>query len=298
MSRRTSEAQKGIRQAWKNEKQRVLEGKGTRDWTPEEQQSIIDIGIAKDENGDAYVGHHMKNAEKYPEYQGDPDNIQFLTKYEHLYGAHQGSWRNPSNGYYDPVTKEITDFGDGKYVPCKVIDLSNPTIKANDVKIADEPEHPVKDKKEVQSDSSPPKNQNNTTPKKTTNNGISKQSPHVSHASKVGDIKSFIGKAGKFLTNHAGDIAKIAIVAVPAVIKGIADMHSASKGSSRGGSIPQSNSAVKTDAVNDIAKAVSDAAGKVQRSSPKAHMVSGYDRVRYGKVEHIPSYPRGGKNKT
>ena len=53
MSRRTAEASKAIRIAWEKEQQRVLEGKGTRDWTPEQQQSIIDKGKAYDEEGRA-----------------------------------------------------------------------------------------------------------------------------------------------------------------------------------------------------------------------------------------------------
>ncbi len=80
------------------------------------------------EKGRAFEGQHMKSVEKYPEYQGDPDNIQFLTKDEHL-AAHQGSWQNPTNWYYNPSTKEITDFGEGKFIPCAIIELSDPYIK-------------------------------------------------------------------------------------------------------------------------------------------------------------------------
>ena len=127
MSRRTAEASKAIRQAWQKERERVLLGKGTRDWTPEQQQDIIDKGKAYDADGKSFEGQHMKSAEKYPEYQGDPDNIQFLTKKEHL-DAHRGNWQNPTNWYYDPVTYEFTDFGDGKYISCMVIDLSHPII--------------------------------------------------------------------------------------------------------------------------------------------------------------------------
>ena len=103
MSRRTKESDKAIRNAWKAEKELVLNGKGTRDWTKEEQQSIIDKGKAYDENGIAYRGHHMKSAEKYPEYQGDAKNIQFLTDKEHLV-AHKGNYRNPTNWYYNSQT--------------------------------------------------------------------------------------------------------------------------------------------------------------------------------------------------
>ena len=53
MSRRTAEASKAIRIAWEKEQQRVLEGRGTRAWTPEQQQSIIDKGKAYDEEGRA-----------------------------------------------------------------------------------------------------------------------------------------------------------------------------------------------------------------------------------------------------
>ena len=116
MSRRTSEASKAIRLAWQKEQELVLEGKGTRDWTPEQQQDILDKdkGKAYDENGKAFEGHHMKSAEKYPEYQGEPDNIQFLTRPEHL-AAHDGFFQNFTNGYYNPITGETKDFGLNMY---------------------------------------------------------------------------------------------------------------------------------------------------------------------------------------
>lgn len=127
MSRRTSKANKAIAMAWQNEQELVRDGQGTRNWTQEQQQDILNRGKAYDENGRAFEGHHMKSAEKYPEYQGDVENIQFLTKLEHLM-THQGNWRNPTNWYYDPATKQITDFGENQYIPCPVIDLSKPLI--------------------------------------------------------------------------------------------------------------------------------------------------------------------------
>lgn len=130
MSRRTAAADKAIRLAWEQERKLVAQGKGTRDWTEEQQKDILDPtkGKAYDDNGRAFEGQHMKSAEKYPEYQGDPDNIQFLTREEHL-EAHRGNWQNPTNWYYDPVTKERTDFGKGEYIRCKEIELSNPIEK-------------------------------------------------------------------------------------------------------------------------------------------------------------------------
>lgn len=132
MSRRTSEASKAIRLAWQKEQELVLNGKGTRDWTPEQQRDILDKdkGKAYDENGKAFEGHHMKSAEKYPEYQGEPDNIQFLTRSEHL-AAHDGFFRNLTNGYYNPITGETRDFGSNMYEPCEVIKLNDPVSLIN-----------------------------------------------------------------------------------------------------------------------------------------------------------------------
>lgn len=125
MSRRTAEASKAIAVAWEKEQKLVQEGKGTRDWTPEQQKDILERGKAYDENGRAFEGQHMRSVAENPEFQGDPDNIQFLTREEHL-AAHDGDWKNPSNWYYDPVTKTKIDFGDGPIIPCKVINLSQP----------------------------------------------------------------------------------------------------------------------------------------------------------------------------
>lgn len=61
MSMRTSVANKAIAKAWENERNNVLEGKGTREWTPEQQQDILDRGKAYDENGRAFEGQHMKS---------------------------------------------------------------------------------------------------------------------------------------------------------------------------------------------------------------------------------------------
>lgn len=132
MSRRTSESNKAILAAWNKEQELVREGKGTRDWTPEQQQDILDKGKAYDENGRAFEGQHMKSAEKYPEYQGDPENIQFLTRAEHL-EAHDGNWQNPTNWYFNPVTKEKLNFGDGPVIPCEIIQLAEPVVSVSNL---------------------------------------------------------------------------------------------------------------------------------------------------------------------
>lgn len=121
------ERNKAIRLAWEREQGLVSEGKGTRDWTEAQQKDILDPdkGKAYDDNGRAFEGQHMKSATEYPEYQGNPDNIQFLTREEHL-EAHKGSWQNPTNWYYNPETKEFVDFGENKPTPCEIIQLSDP----------------------------------------------------------------------------------------------------------------------------------------------------------------------------
>lgn len=121
------ERNKAIRLAWEREQGLVAEGKGTRDWTEAQQKDILDPnkGKAYDDKGRAFEGQHMKSAVEYPEFQGNPNNIQFLTREEHL-EAHKGSWQNPTNWYYNPGTKEFVDFGENEPTPCEIIQLSNP----------------------------------------------------------------------------------------------------------------------------------------------------------------------------
>ena len=125
MSNRTSEANKAIAAAWVNEKQLVLDGKGTRNWTPEQQNDILTKGKAYGEDGKAFEGHHMKSAEAYPEFQGECSNIEFLSRTEH-FSAHNGDFKTPTNGYFNPQTGETKDFGNNPYEPCKAKKLSNP----------------------------------------------------------------------------------------------------------------------------------------------------------------------------
>lgn len=106
--RLTNLRQKAVRDAWKEEKELMEQGRCTRPWTKDEQQELRDTGRVK-----GYYGHHMKSVAKYPEHAGSYKNIQFLTNDEHIQGAHQGSTRNLTNGYYNPKTGEISKFGKG-----------------------------------------------------------------------------------------------------------------------------------------------------------------------------------------
>jgi hypothetical protein len=121
------ERNKAVREAWNKELELVQEGKGTREWTQEQQKDILEKGRAYDEKGKAFEGQHMKSAEMYPEYQGEPGNIQFLTRAEH-FEAHDCNWQNPTNWYYNPITKEKFDFGDGPFMPCEIIHLPEPIV--------------------------------------------------------------------------------------------------------------------------------------------------------------------------
>lgn len=96
--------QKAVKEAWGKEKQRVLQGKGTRNWTVGQQAELIEHNRVS-----GFEGQHMKNVARYPQYAGDSNNIQFLTYEEHYYGAHRGNWKNETNGRFDPATGEMID---------------------------------------------------------------------------------------------------------------------------------------------------------------------------------------------
>ena len=144
MSNRTYEATKAVREAWAREKDLILEGRGTRDWTPEQQLDILDDRVPVDENGKPFEGHHMRSVEAYPEYQDDPDNIQFLTREEHQ-AAHEGNFQNATNSYYDPETGEFYDLGDGEELPNIERDLSDPVMTEEDDEDLEDEEDPEED---------------------------------------------------------------------------------------------------------------------------------------------------------
>lgn len=86
-----------VKKAWKNEVTLIEStGRGTRNWTDSEIEELLIKGKVK-----GYVGHHMKSVKGYPDLAGDPFNIQFLTRREHL-RAHRGNWRNITHGRYLP----------------------------------------------------------------------------------------------------------------------------------------------------------------------------------------------------
>lgn len=111
--------QSAVRHAWKEEQARVKEGFGTRNWSSSQQKEIIERGSVK-----GYDGHHMKSVSKFPEYAGNSKNIQFLSEEEHFEGAHNGSFHNLTNGYYDPETKTMLEFDGDELKEVPVNELS------------------------------------------------------------------------------------------------------------------------------------------------------------------------------
>lgn len=85
-----------VRKAWKNECNNVKSGGNgiTRSWSPAEQAELLNTGKVR-----GYVGHHIKSVKGFPDLAGDPTNIQFLTRAEHL-KAHSGNWRNITSEFF------------------------------------------------------------------------------------------------------------------------------------------------------------------------------------------------------
>ncbi len=109
---------------WFHEREAIMNGECTRDWTPEQIEQIMNIseksgamstnagkGLQVDGNGmvvidnmgnKSYYGHHMIDVSTHPEYAGDWKNIQALTYEEHYNGAHENhNTKEPTKGYYD-----------------------------------------------------------------------------------------------------------------------------------------------------------------------------------------------------
>lgn len=88
-----SARRRAVRQAWKQEKNLVKRiGQGTRDWTESETKELLTNGKVKD-----FVGHHINNVKHHPELAGNPANIEFVTKAQHL-AKHGGNFKNKTIG--------------------------------------------------------------------------------------------------------------------------------------------------------------------------------------------------------
>ena len=292
MSRRTAESNKAILAAWNKEQELVQKGKGTREWTPKQQLDIIEKGKANDEDGIAFQGQHMKSAEMYPEYLGDPGNIQFLTRAEHL-EAHNGNWRNPTNWYFNPVTKEKFDFGDGPFIPCEIIQLQEPVVtvpnddssfkeqKSEENIQSDKPEYVLNQNKEVDKI---------TDKKPNTVGSLKVQAPKKSNLF-VRGLKS----VGRFIVEHPAESLEIAGVVIGGASKSISYFRRSGSSISAHRTIPQNDS---NSTSSGIAEKAADIVELTNRSMPGENDVSGHRQRYYTKDGVIwkdkAPYHRGG----
>lgn len=292
MSRRTAESNKAILAAWNKEQELVQEGKGTREWTPKQQQDILEKGKAYDDDGVAFQGQHMKSAEMYPEYQGDPGNIQFLTRAEHL-EAHNGNWRNPTNWYFNPVTKEKIDFGDGPFIPCEVINLPEPvvTVPKNDSSFKEQ-----KSEEKIQSDKSEDvSNKNKEVDKITDKKQNTVVPPKTQTPKKSNMFVRGLKSVGRFIVEHPVESLEIAGVVIGGAAKAISSFRGSSSSSSAHSTMPQSDS---NSTSTGIVEKVADIVEKANRSMPSENDVSGH-RQRYHTKDGViwkdkAPYHRGG----
>lgn len=299
MSRRTAESNKAILAAWNKEQELVQEGKGTRDWTPKQQQDILEKGKAYDDNGVAFQGQHMKSAEMYPEYQGDPGNIQFLTRAEHL-EAHNGNWRNPTNWYFNPVTKEKIDFGEGPFTPCEIINLPEPIMKPSVTSGVIE-EKMLDSIKEIDTKKKIGIKPKSDTVKDNTTNTVKPD---------IKPPKGFVKKAFKVVVDFfdchplLSEIAKaVSVAGIAVVTDAIINGGRSGSGDSESSDYDYNSSGSRSSTISDSSHEVrvdnSETDLSIERTFPEKHMVKEHGQhyhykdgsVRWKKK--VP-YPRGG----
>jgi hypothetical protein len=261
MSNRTAGANRAIREAWQNEQSLVLEGKGTRDWTLAQQEQIKEKGKAYDDQGRAFEGQHMKSYSDYPEYQDDPRNIQLLSRDEH-FAAHGRNWQNPTNGYYDPIAKTMTDFGDGPPVPCAEVSLSNPLY-------ADPVETP------------------NERPGRSGAEDVN--APATATPSSKGKIRLLAKSVQRVAVQASKDtrVRRAVGVGAAVIVATVAEVASQSRSSGGG----RTNAPSAKSPARMISETIGDALDGA-RQSPDEHDVSGYFRKN---GTYVSGYRRGGK---
>lgn len=301
MPNRTANANKAIAARWVEEQQLVHEGKGTRDWTPEQQQDIRERGKAYDSDGKAFEGHHMKSVEMHPEYQGDPGNIQFLSRSEHI-NAHNGSYQNPTNGCFNPFTGETSEFGDNEYKACEVITLSDPIsviTESSGEHIATKNDDTCSTYSTTQSSeddakgcepevSSTPKWQKNKTASCVKNSRVIKKSVFLRNVKRVTSAVKDYAEQHPILTNIVYTIGGYAVKRI--IVKTVSSViHSADGGSSAS----HSSYANKLVATIDAEQETKSTHGKGAPKEP--HDTSGYTRTRNGRIEHVKGYSTGKK---
>lgn len=304
MSKRTSEASKAIRAAWQKEQELVSQGKGTRDWTPEQQKEILVLGKAyyhsedpDDVNdGKAFEGHHMKSAEAYPEYQGDSENIQFLSRTEHQ-DAHGGDYRNTTNGYFDPVTKITRYFGDNKYEPCEIIKLTDPVSQSNIAQVSSRKTE-VSPKGDKEKSSGEKQWKEEFTPKKSCISSATpdKTSLKTSKSFFPKKIEAVVEFAKGFSARHPVLAVLAGILVMPTITKKILNSNKELCDDSKSSFDDDYTDFFDTDACDDMP---SSRNYPDERSSPEKHTVPPHKQHYHTKdgviLKEKEPYQRGGK---
>ena len=95
--------QSAVEKAWAAERERVLNGMGTRNWSVSQQAELINTGKVT-----GFEGSHILSVKDYPQYAGNPENIQFLPTIAHFDGVHERNFRKDTEeGLFDERTGKI-----------------------------------------------------------------------------------------------------------------------------------------------------------------------------------------------
>jgi hypothetical protein len=82
-----------VAEAWRMERELVqATGRGTRKWTDAQKKELLETGKVR-----RYVGHHINSVKESPLFAALPDNIEFVTRRQHLL-KHKGRFQNPTRG--------------------------------------------------------------------------------------------------------------------------------------------------------------------------------------------------------
>ena len=115
-----------VKAAWEKEADRVRSGKGTWDWTVEQQAEMLSRSHTSNPGVSGFEGSHMLSAKDYPEHAGNPDNIQLIPTIAHYDGVHGRNPRaNTPNGIYNPQTGEVIPIEDGQIPELPVFELTD-----------------------------------------------------------------------------------------------------------------------------------------------------------------------------
>jgi hypothetical protein len=252
----------------------------------------------------------MKSAAEYPEYQGDPDNIQFLTRDEHL-EAHKGSWQNPTNWYYNPETKEFVDFGDSKPIPCTAINLSEPVCSPviESQNESDELKETVTEKK-AHTERTTSSRQEDTSQRseKKPQNKAAVAAPEV-HESFVDKVLHVVDVVKEFGERHPVLTGVLKTASIFAASVGAEAIANGSRGSGEGSSSSSSDEYFRSSSDDDygdysssdgLDDSYSSRAYPDERSLPEEHTVPAHGQHYHTKDGVIwkekEPYQRGGKH--